>query len=120
MLLRLENYSRNYGHRSVLSDINIAIDVGQIVCVMGPNGAGKTSFIEAILSYHRPNEARLFFKDNQILNHDSHQTFTSQCGYIGHEPGLMYDLTAIENLEYFADFHCETRPSHSSLMQLLS
>lgn len=120
MLFQLENYSRNYGHhRSVLTGINISIDVGQIVCVMGPNGAGKTSLIEAILSHHRPTDAYLYYKDSQISNLTSHQAFTSQCGYIGHEPGLIYDLTALENLEYFADFHCVKPPSRSHLIQLL-
>ncbi len=119
-MLKIERLSRSYGHRRVLHPIDMEIQAGQIICLMGPNGAGKTSFVEALLSHNRPPEARLFFHGKQIRSIEEHNHFLSRCGYLGHEPGLMYDLSALENLQFFADFHCKVRPDEERLRSLLA
>lgn len=119
-MLRLEKLSRAYGHHTVLHEIDIELNDGEIVCVMGPNGAGKTSLVEAILSHNRPTGARLFFHDEEIRGIEAHNRFLSRCAYLGHEPGLMYDLSALENLKFFADFHCKVRPTEERLRALLA
>lgn len=119
-MLRLEKLSRAYGHHTVLHEIDIELKDGEIVCVMGPNGAGKTSLVEAILSHNRPAGARLFFHGKEIRSIEAHNRFLSRCAYLGHEPGLMYDLSALENLKFFADFHCAVPPKEERLRALLA
>jgi ABC-type multidrug transport system ATPase subunit len=119
-MLRLVKLSRTYGHHTVLHEVDLELKEGEIVCVMGPNGAGKTSLVEAILSHNRPAGARIFFRGEEIRSIAAHNRFLSRCAYLGHEPGLMYDLTAIENLQFFADFHCKVPPKEERLLALLA
>lgn len=118
-LLRLERYERRYGHRVVLHEISLDFAVGEFVCLMGPNGAGKTSLIEAILSHHRARHSHLYFRSLQINGLEAHTGFLRQCAMLGHDPGLLYDLSAIENLQYFADISCAHPPALSVLNDLL-
>ena len=119
-MLRLEKFSRHYGPRTVLQNIDLHLKSGEVICIMGPNGAGKTSLIEAVLSHNRPQGARLFFKGSEVQTIDDHNQFLARCAYLGHEPGLLYDLTAIENLRFFADFHCARPPSRNHLESILA
>lgn len=118
-VLRLERYERRYGHRVVLHEITLDFAAGELVCLMGPNGAGKTSLIEAILSHHRAKHSRLFVRSQEIFGLEAHNRFLTDCAMLGHDPGLLYDLSALENLRYFADISCANPPAVSVLQELL-
>lgn len=50
-LLQLDNVSIAYGTESIVNDVNVAIDKGDIACVLGPSGSGKTSLLRAIAGF---------------------------------------------------------------------
>lgn len=58
-LVALKNLSVRYGARTVLHDVNLAIEPGEIVTVVGPNGSGKTSLLRAIIGATRPASGRV-------------------------------------------------------------
>lgn len=49
MLLDVSNLSVAYGKRTVLRDVSLSLESGEIVSLLGPNGAGKTTLIRALL-----------------------------------------------------------------------
>lgn len=53
-LVSLRNVSKRYGAFAALSDINLDINAGEVVCVLGDNGAGKSTLIKILAGLHQP------------------------------------------------------------------
>lgn len=49
MKLEIKKASCGYGHHTVLKDVNLEVNSGQIVCLLGKNGSGKTTLFKSIL-----------------------------------------------------------------------
>ncbi len=90
-----------YGHRRVLTRVSLSILPGEIVCLMGPNGAGKSTLLLAITSALPPAHGTVEICGARPESHFRRNLF-AQIGYLGHEPGLYYDLAPAENLRAFA------------------
>ena len=48
-LISVNNVSKSFGRKQVLTSVNFSVNAGQIVGLVGPNGAGKTTCLQAIL-----------------------------------------------------------------------
>ncbi len=104
-MLKLIDYSRYYGYKKVLDNIDFELNQNQIVCLLGPNGAGKTTFLEGILSHNRHGRTKIYYHSKEINNIKEHYDFLKNVSYLGHEPGIFLDLTLTENLEYILDLY---------------
>lgn len=104
-MLKLKNFSRFYGRKQIIKDIDLELNQNEVLCILGPNGAGKTTLLEGILSHHRHNESQLFFNNKEIKTIEEHYEFLENVSYLGHEPGLFLDLTLMENILYFLDLY---------------
>jgi ABC-type multidrug transport system ATPase subunit len=104
-MLRLIEYSRYYGYKKVLDNIDFELHRNQIVCLLGPNGAGKTTFLEGILSHNRQGRTKFYYHSKEIHTLKDHYDFLKNVSYLGHEPGIFLDLTLIENLYYLLELY---------------
>ncbi|MDY6049626.1 MAG: ATP-binding cassette domain-containing protein [Corynebacterium sp.] len=57
--IELEHVSKSYGYFEALSDVSMAVDSGQVVCVLGDNGAGKSTLIKILAGVHKPTSGTL-------------------------------------------------------------
>ncbi len=53
-LIAVDGLSVRYGENTVLHDVSLAVEPGEIVTIVGPNGSGKTSLLKAIIGAARP------------------------------------------------------------------
>ncbi len=104
-MLRLQNFSRYYGHKKIIKNINLEVKENEILCILGPNGAGKTTLLEGILSHYRQENSKLFFYGKEIQTLQEHYLYLQEVSYLGHEPGLFLDLTLEENINFFIDLY---------------
>ncbi len=58
-MLRLESVRAGYGPVTVLQDVSLAVDAGEVVTIVGGNGAGKTTTLRAICGLIRPTAGRI-------------------------------------------------------------
>lgn len=56
MDLRIENLTHRYGDMTVLSNINLTIPEGRIVCIVGPSGCGKSTLLRMLGGLERPDQ----------------------------------------------------------------
>ncbi|MBB3995701.1 zinc transport system ATP-binding protein [Sulfitobacter undariae] len=58
-LIEVHNLSIRYGGHTVLSNVSLHVDAGEIVTIVGPNGSGKTSLLRAIIGAVKPSKGRV-------------------------------------------------------------
>ncbi|MGG3574543.1 ABC transporter ATP-binding protein [Bacillus gobiensis] len=97
----ISNLSKSYQSRSVLADINFSIKKGEIFGLLGPSGSGKTTLIKMIIGMEKPNEGEIHVLDTVMPN----LPVLNQIGYMGQADALYEDLTAKENLSFFATLY---------------
>jgi iron complex transport system ATP-binding protein len=66
-LLSLKDLSIGYGSSILLSNLNLELHVGELVCFMGPNGVGKSSLIKTLIGLHQPIRGEIDFRDKGPL-----------------------------------------------------
>lgn len=97
-----------YGLRPVLRDVSCEVAAGQCMAVLGPNGAGKTTLLRILATLTRPTQGSVSIAGYDAL-HEAH-TVRRLVGYVGHAPLLYDELTARENLLFFARMYGLAEP----------
>ncbi len=70
--IRFENLAFAYQDESVLSDVNVAIPVGQVVALVGPSGAGKSTFANLLPRFYDPQSGRITLDGTDIRAFSKH------------------------------------------------
>ena len=78
MLIKISSLDVKYGYKTVLKNMNLTLDAGEIVTIVGPNGSGKTSLLKAIIGAVQPADGKIAIKSKlkigyipQRLNFDT-------------------------------------------------
>jgi branched-chain amino acid transport system ATP-binding protein len=72
-LLKTEDLSIAFDGFQAVSNVNLTVDKGEIHALIGPNGAGKTTTFNLISGYHRPDNGRVLFMENDITKMPTHK-----------------------------------------------
>lgn len=99
-ILKINNVTKKYGTRTVLSNINFTMNEGEIIGLVGPNGAGKTTIMKIITGLTNKYDGEVFIQNENIMN--MKKSKTKKVGCVIETPGLYPNLTGYENLEFFA------------------
>ena len=65
-LLDVHHVNSGYGEMTILRDISMRVDAGEVVTLIGPNGAGKSTLLKTIFGLLMPTEGRIRFEDTDI------------------------------------------------------
>ena len=98
--IHVENVSKTYGRIQALNDFTLTVHPGEIFGLVGANGAGKTTLIKILTGILRPDAGRV-----RVLGLDPRaqaHRLRAQIGYMPQESALYEDLTALENVHFFA------------------
>jgi branched-chain amino acid transport system ATP-binding protein len=72
-LLELKDVSLSFGGLTVVHELDLHVDEGEIVSVIGPNGAGKTTLFNLITGIYRPQTGDIIFDGQSIVGLEPHQ-----------------------------------------------
>lgn len=101
---------KNYGRIDALCGLSLAVKTGEIFGLVGANGAGKTTLIKILTGITRPTRGTAC-----VLGYDpvrqSHE-LRKQIGYMPQSPALYEDLSARDNVRFFA--HAQRPPNLES------
>jgi len=103
--LRAENLVKKYDQRTVVDEISIDVNPGEIVGLLGPNGAGKTTTFYMIVGLVRPNAGKVYVGDLDITHHPMYKRARMGLGYLPQETSVFRKLTVEENLLAVLEMH---------------
>ena len=101
-MLDLENVNAFYGDSHILHGISLAVNEGEVVCLLGRNGAGKTTTILTIMGYLKPRPGRILYRGRDIAALPPYAVARLGFGFVPQERGIFPSLTVRENLTVFA------------------
>jgi heme exporter protein A len=102
-LIRVVDVARHYGRRKALSQISFTCSPGEIVGLLGPNGAGKSTLLNILATLLTPSRGTIEYDDRTIDQGGA--AVRSMIGMLGHDLFLYPELTARENLTFFAHLY---------------
>ena len=99
----LADVSRHFGRRRAVSHVSLALRAGDVVGLLGPNGAGKSTLIGMLATLVAPTsgEVRYGGRPAQALD----VVLRTRIGLLAHELYLYPELTASQNLAFFASLY---------------
>lgn len=100
-MLEAKNISKRYGNLSVLSDVSMMINKGEIIAIVGPSGAGKSTLLQLLGTLDKPDSGNIIFKgtDIQNLGESALAKFRNQeIGFIFQFHNLLPEFSALENV----------------------
>lgn len=89
---------KSYKNRTVVDNINLTIEQGEVVGLLGPNGAGKTTTFYIIVGLERPDSGRVLLDEVDISHLPMYLRARSGISYLPQEPSIFRKLTVEENL----------------------
>jgi lipopolysaccharide export system ATP-binding protein len=98
MKLRAENLIKKYKKRTVVNDVTVEVEQGEIVGLLGPNGAGKTTSFYMIVGLIKPNSGNIFLENENITQLPMYQRAKLGIGYLAQEASVFRKLTVEENI----------------------
>ena len=67
-LIQVKNLGKTFGRQTVLQDITVDINRGDVVCVIGPSGSGKSTFLRCLNRLEEPSSGHIFFEGVDICD----------------------------------------------------
>jgi heme exporter protein A len=89
-VIRARNVGKRYGEKSALHGVELDLPRGGFLVVTGPNGSGKTTLLRLCAGLAAPTEGKLEVGVER-----------AQLGFLGHEPLVYRELSALENLDLY-------------------
>lgn len=98
MKLRAEQLNKIYRGRSVVKEVSLEVNQGEIVGLLGPNGAGKTTSFYMIVGLIKPNGGRIFLNDQDITTYPMYKRAQNGIGYLAQEASVFRKLSIEDNI----------------------
>jgi len=98
--VHVRDVSRNYGRRRALSHVAIECRSGEVLGLLGPNGAGKSTLLSILATLITPSSGDVRY--GQATAREAGAGLRGRLGLLAHDLHLYPELTARENLTFFA------------------
>jgi heme exporter protein A len=102
-MILVKKLVKRFGLKIILRGLDFSAESGEFVALLGPNGAGKTTFLRILATLSRPSMGRVKVAGHH-LPHEAAQV-RAKLGVVSHQPLLYPDLTAEENLRFYAQMY---------------
>jgi len=99
-MIQVKKLVKRFGPLTVLKELDFEVRSGEFVSLLGPNGAGKTTLLRILSSLSKPNSGLVQVASYRLP--EGAVAVRAQLGVVSHQPLLYGDLTAEENLSFFA------------------
>lgn len=107
-MIEVKKLTKRFGLKTVLRGLDFRVEEGEFVALLGPNGAGKTTFLRILSSLSRPTFGEVLIGGYRLP--DQAAAVRRRLGVVSHQPLLYGDITAEENLRFYAKMYGLYKP----------
>jgi lipopolysaccharide export system ATP-binding protein len=97
-ILKVENLQKRYGKRTVVKDVSLTVESGEVVGLLGPNGAGKTTCFYMVVGLVPLDEGDITVDGKSISHMPIHRRARLGLSYLPQEASVFRKLTVEENI----------------------
>lgn len=97
-LLALSGVTAGYGNTTVIHDVDMAVERGQIVCLIGPNGSGKSTVMKSVYGFADVMDGTITFDGEAITHASPQENLAAGIGYVLQSASVFPDMTVHENM----------------------
>jgi len=120
-LLQLRNLACGYGEQSVVQNLNLHLNRGDIGCLLGPSGCGKTTTLRAIAGFEAAHDGEIQLGDTVL----SRAGFTlapekRRIGMVFQDYALFPHLTVADNVAFGISKHPDAKRIVGELLELVN
>ncbi|SDJ45619.1 ABC transporter ATP-binding protein [Salimicrobium halophilum] len=100
-MIELSRVTHTFGKKTVIEDVDLSVRKGEVFGLLGPSGSGKTTLVRIMTGMIEPSEGTVWLREQQMPK----RVLMKRFGYMAQEHALYQELTAKENLDFFASFY---------------
>lgn len=104
MKLHCDKLVKRYKKRTVVNEVSINVNQGEVVGLLGPNGAGKTTTFYMFVGIIRPESGSIYLDEQRLTRKPMYKRARLGIGYLAQEASVFRNLTVRENLESVLQF----------------
>jgi heme exporter protein A len=98
-MIEVRGLTKHFGRFSALRGLDLTIGAGEFIALFGRNGAGKTTLLRILAGLSHPSSGKVDFPREAGI---APLYWRGRIGYLSHNTSLYIDLTALENLRFYA------------------
>src|SRR5690606_11192553 len=118
-MIEVTKLIKRFGLKTILRGLDFQVQPGEFVALLGPNGAGKTTFLRILAALSKPSFGNVKVAGYSLPNESAQ--VRAKLGVVSHMPLLYPDLTAEENLQFYASMYgiINYQPRIQEVLQLI-
>ena len=95
-MLKIDSLSKSFKKKTVLDNVSLEINSGEIIGIVGINGSGKSTMLSILSGIVKADSGTFFFDDQNLRNT---KNLSSIIGYVPQNTVLLEELTGLDNLK---------------------
>jgi lipopolysaccharide export system ATP-binding protein len=119
MKLHTTDLVKRYKARTVVNEVSVEVEQGEIVGLLGPNGAGKTTTFYMIVGLIRPNGGNIWLDNTEITDFPMYRRARLGIGYLAQEASVFRKLSVEDNLMAVMELSDMTREERKERLESL-
>jgi sulfate transport system ATP-binding protein len=97
MSIHVEHVTKRFGTFTVLNDVTLQVESGELVALLGPSGCGKTTLLRILAGLERPDQGRIFLHGTEVTD----QRITERrVGFVFQHYALFRHMTVADNVAF--------------------
>ena len=96
--LRTKNLTKSYSGRTVVREVSLNVNSGEVVGLLGPNGAGKTTTFYMVVGLTAPDKGHVILDGKDVTDDPMYIRARKGIGYLPQEPSIFRGLTVEQNI----------------------
>lgn len=117
--LRADRLKKRYKARTVVKDVSLEVESGEVVGLLGPNGAGKTTCFYMMVGLAAVDGGELYLDDRSLTHMPIHRRARLGLSYLPQEASIFRKLTVAENIKAVLELRQRNDDGEARLDELL-